>query len=899
MLPARRRASGIPASVLGALLAGLLAGALVAQPFLGLPLEDALRELQSRGLRIVFTSQLVRPEMEVLAEPEAGEPRRVLDELLAPHGLRAEDGAGGTVIVVRAFDPGQLSGISGTVRSRVTGEPVAGVKVRVAESYAEGRREASVAGNGVAVETDAAGRFEIPGLAPGTWRLEARKSDYLRTEVRGVQVVPDRPAEVDLTLQPLPFIEEEIVVRPSRLSLLVEEPDAPLSFSRRDIENLPHLARDVFRTLTLLPGTTGNDLSARFHIHGGRRDETQILLDGQELYDAFHLKDFDDAVSNVASQGLERVSLSTGAFPAHRGDRMSGVLDMRTRSPSGPRRTELGLSLTEAYALSGGGLGGDRGGWLASGRRGFVDLAGRVLGDEDPLFWDLFGKVELELDDRHHLQAHLLGARDQLDFLRTLDGTTERFDTGYDSTYLWLTHRTTFGDTWLVETTASVSEIGRDRQGGDAAEDERFEVSDDRDTRVLGLAQDWTWQVGRSHTLEWGFTARRYDTRYDYLNDFERDELDFQVPQSPEPVPRFEGDFRGEHLGVYVSDRFSPLNRLTVELGLRTDRHTVTDNTLDDDAPGHGPLGDDPLTDDTLTSPRLNLAWRLGDRHVLRGGWGYFHQSQRPYELQVEDGETRFFRAERSEHRVLGYEGILDPRERAPLQAVRIEAWRRDLRHPRPRYENLFEAVSAFPEVEADRIRIAPDSGRAEGIEAVLRGAAGGSARWWVNYSLAWATDRIEGREVDRRIDQRHTFNLHFEQPLGEHWRLNLAWRFHTGWPTTRILLVEEEPEGTEEGEEGGAEPPESPEDDPGLGFALGPLYGARLSSYHRLDLRASRAWSLPRGELTFFLDIQNVYDRSNPSGFDAEIDDETETLVLSEEGWPGILPSVGLRWEL
>ena len=801
-------APGVPGGLL--ILAALLLAAVsaVAQPFLGLSLEDALRELQGRGLSIVFTSVLVRPEMRVRTEPEASAPRRVLDELLAPHGLRAQEGPGGILRVVR--DPGA--------------------------------RERPV------------------GAAPAP--------------------------------ETLPYIEDEIVVRPSRLSLLAEEPDAPLSFSRRDIENLPHLARDVFRTLTLLPGTTGNDLSARFHIHGGRTDETQILLDGQELYDAFHLKDFDDAVSNVASQGLDRVSLTTGAFPAHRGDRMSGVLDIRTRSPAGSRRTELGLSLTEAYALSGGGFGGDpgshrsgdRGSWLASGRRGFVDLAGRVLGDEDPLFWDLFAKVEHPLDDRHHLRAHVLGARDQLDFLRTLDDTTERFDTGYDSAYFWVTHRTTFGEAWLVETTASLSEIGRDRQGGDAAEDERFEVSDRRDTQVLGLAQDWTWQMGRSHALEWGFTVRRYDTRFDYFNDFERDELDFQIPQSPEPVPRFEGDFRGEHVGAYVSDRFSPVDRLTVELGLRTDRHSVTG---------------DPLPDETLISPRLNLAWRLGDRHVLRGGWGHFHQSQRPYELQVEDGETRFFRAECSEHRVVGYEGILDPREQAPLQALRIEAWRRDLRHPRPRYENLFEAVSAFPEVEADRIRIAPESGRAEGVEAVLRGAAGRGARWWVNYALAWATDRIEGREVDRRIDQRHAFNLHFEQPVGGHWRLNLAWRFHTGWPTTRILLVEEE--ATEDGIEGepeGSEEPEESEHEPGLGFALGPLYGARLSSYHRLDLRASRKWSLARGELTFFLDLQNVYDRSNPSGFDAEIDDETETLVLSEEGWPGILPSLGVRWE-
>jgi len=834
-------------------------------PYLGLPLEEALRRLQAQGLHLVFTNRLVRPEMRVLVEPTATAPRRVLDQLLAPHGLRTEDRAGGTVVVVPAPEAQRSAAITGTVLSRSTSGPVAGATVRVL-------------GPGEPVEgrTDAAGRFEMAGLEPGIYDLEVHAPGFLAGEMEGLVLTARQRRQADLRLRPLPFLEEEIVVRPSRLSLLVDEPEAPLSFSRRDIRNLPHLARDVFRALTLLPGATANDLTAEFHIHGGRRDETQILLDGQELYDAFHLKDFDNAVSTVASQGLDRVSLSTGAFPAHRGDRMSGVLDMRTRSPSGPLRTELGLSLTDAYALSQGGLGNDRGGWLVSGRRGFVDLAGRARQDEDPLFWDLFGKLETRLGKRHRLRGHLLRAGDELDFLQRVTDTTERLDTQYDSTYFWVSHQSRLGDDGVLETTASVSAIDRDRQGGDAAEDEGFAVSDRRDTEVLGLSQDGGWQLGRRHSFEWGFLVRRYDTRYDYFNEIERDELDFNVPGSPQPVPRFRGAFRGEHFGVYVSDRFSPLERLTVEAGLRQDRHS--------------------LTDDTLTSPRLNLAWRLGDRHVLRAAWGHFYQSQRPYELQVEDGESRFFRAERSQHWVAGYEGILDPGERAPLHALRIEAYRRNIRDPRPRYENLFEAVSSFPEVEADRVRIAPDSSRAEGIEVVLRGTAGRAANWWLDYAYARARDRIGGEEIPRRIDQTHTLNVHFEQPLGAHWRLNVVWRFHTGWPTTPILLVVEG-RGVEMEQELETEPDE-PEEGPELGFALGPLYSQRLPAYHRLDLRASRRWTLRRGELTFFVDLQNVYDRRNVSGFDAEIDEEAPALVRNEEAWPGILPSLGVQWE-
>ena len=68
----------------------------------GKSLAEALRALQARGLQIVFTSATVREDMRVEVEPRARTPRQILDELLAPHGLRARDGPGAIVEVVRA-----------------------------------------------------------------------------------------------------------------------------------------------------------------------------------------------------------------------------------------------------------------------------------------------------------------------------------------------------------------------------------------------------------------------------------------------------------------------------------------------------------------------------------------------------------------------------------------------------------------------------------------------------------------------------------------------------------------------------------------------------------------------------------------------------------------------------
>lgn len=68
--------------------------------YLGMPLAEALEDMRMRGLGVIYSSDLVRPEMRVRREPTATSLHRVLDQLLAPHGLRAQVGPRGAVLVV-------------------------------------------------------------------------------------------------------------------------------------------------------------------------------------------------------------------------------------------------------------------------------------------------------------------------------------------------------------------------------------------------------------------------------------------------------------------------------------------------------------------------------------------------------------------------------------------------------------------------------------------------------------------------------------------------------------------------------------------------------------------------------------------------------------------------------
>jgi hypothetical protein len=766
------------------LLAGLApAQAIAAAPrYQGRLLAEALQSLQRQGLTIVFTSQLVRPDMQVVTEPTAREPRRILDEILAPHGLEVEEAPGGVLVVV--------------------------AKAR--------------------------------GTAP--------------VQEKTVPA-PESP--------PLVF-REEILVQPSRLSLFDQEQETSLSLGREEIETLPHLGGDVFRTASLLPGVTANDVSAQFSVHGGRRDEVKVLLDGQELYEAYHLKDYDSALSFVPARSLASASLTTGAYSASQGDRMSGVLDLRTVDPPAGRQYVLGLSVLDALGSSSGRFGEDRGAWLLTARRGSLVFARDAIGKENPQFWDVLGKGELATD-LGQVGARVLAAGDELELDQTGRDGFERFENHYQSTYGWLTHQATPGERLLIETVGSWAEIRRRRGGsGLDEEDGGFELRDRRDLQVLSLAQTWSVQLQPRHALTAGWEARRYDAFFDYFK-----ELDSNIILAPFAPPRltahrFEGSLRGEHLGLWASDRVSLLDRLTAELGARYDRHTATR--------------------DTLLSPRINLAWLLGERSVVRAAWGRFYQSQRPYELQVEDGEDTLRPAELSEHWVLGFETLLR-HNRAGLDAVRAELFRREIGDPRPRYENLLEPLNFFQETEPDRVRIAPERSTAEGIELLLHGRWGERFDGWLAYSYARAEDRLAGAKVPRSLDQPHTVALDLNYRSARQWSLNLAWRYHTGWPVTPV-------------EARFVTDPEDPEEEPELVAVFGRLNSERLPPYHRLDLRASRRWDLRSGGLTFFVDVQNVYNRRNLAGFDVHLDEDAGVVNLEAERWPGLFPSAGITWD-
>ena len=742
--------------------------------FAGKPLAEALRELQSRGLRLIYSDDVVTRDMIVRSEPAAGRARQILDELLREHGLRAADGPRATLLIVR------------DERSR-------------------------------------------------------QRSDV-------------QAAEAPAPAAQMPVALAEIVVTPSRFTILREEAESRQFLSREEVRRVPHLSDDLYRAIGRIPGTTSADVSARFNLRGGEEDEVLVLVDGAEIYDPFHVRDLYRAFSTIDAESVASVDVLSGGYPAEYGGRMSGVVDINTLSPSATKH-EIGVSLLNTRVLSQGTFAQARGAWVLSLRRGYLREVLTLIedvADVDPAYYDLLGKVQWTLDDRTVASVDLMASRDRLT-LHDGPGTYGR--AAYDDRYAWLNVRRSWSEALFTRSVLTWGSLERNRRGtfDNEFDLQRGQLEDHHRTTFVTLKNDATLSLSPHHLVKFGATARRTSARFDMEASSVVPFAIFELGAPPRELQRsVHVRPRGSELDVYAADRIRVSERVVVEAGLRagTESHTP---------------------DGVHLSPRFNIAWTPSPRTSMRAAWGVFHQPQAIHELQVEDGVTEYQPAQRSEHRVLGVEHSL-----GRGVAARVELYDKLLTHLRPRYLNLYDHLLLFPELRADRVRIAPESGHARGAELLVRFDAARPVSGWISYTLARVTDTIDGREVPRDWDQRHatTFSVNYQR--GPKWNFNVAGTWHSGWPTTPVLA---HVDGTR------------------ILTELGPRASTRLPDYQRLDFRASRT----AGAFSFFVELFNLLGHDNVTRVNTfEFEQSANGGVTAEpvtDSVIGVLPSFGVTW--
>lgn len=737
--------------------------------------------------------------------------------------------------------------------------------------------------------TDQDGRFAFRNLPLGTYSLRVTRMGYEVLLRENIQLEAGAAQDLNLRLTPKPIQLAQITVTPGAFTFMETGGTVRQTMSREDLESVTQVHEDVFRAVNRLPGLSSGDYSAHFSIRGGRHDETLILLDELELYEPYHLKDYNEgAISIVDMDAVEGIELLTGGFPARYGNKRSGVFKIASRRPRSERAMySVGLSLVNARAMAMGRLGKGTGSWLVSARSGYLDLVFNLINQNDlpsPRYHDTFAKLEADLNPNHKFSLEALHAGDKYTFdAKATTGfgdtinTRERARNHYGNSYGWATLQSNLGPRTLVRNMVSAGLVTRDRDGAEeyiGGVDPLYSVTNKRDFSILGFKQDWTLPFLDTYVLGAGVDLRRLRST-DVVNTVVGQDPNDPATDTTSYYPvRTSSSFNktGTLAALYFSNRWRAVAPFVLEVGGRYDRASHTG--------------------DRDFSPRVSAALSLSEATTLRAGWGYYRQIQGIDDVGVLDASRRYYPSELSKQWTVGLER-LSPRN----GVLRLEGYFKKGSGLRPAYRNWKGGLDVFQESNEDRILVFPRSSTSKGMEIYSDRRLGERSRLRASYALSFAdevVDRIDNvnspdpAQFDRQHpspqDQRHALNVDYTFHLTPTWIINALFTIHSGWPGTveRFISVTDSTGATN------------------LAVRPEKIYGVRLPHYQRLDVRATRRWSTSRGDLRFFAEVVNLTNHSNIFAYDY-IKSVTAggDFFLARESlkWFTILPSIGVSW--
>ncbi len=759
------------------------------------------------------------------------------------------------LIIYDADKPGL---IAGQVSLQGEALPLAQIVAR-----AVGRFQGSGSALTWQTRSDDEGRFEFTTMAPGTYELVVAMESYAPVPLGRIRLKPGEFRRLDV-IKLLTWTEEMEIKPHPRIHLSRERLSNGALILPEDLYHRPYLANDLMRAVETLPGVAGGDLSANFHIRGGRNNETLILLDGAEIEDPFHLRTLARGpVSLFDSEVVAELELMTGGFPIQFGDHLSGVINAKSHEASAQRHSiqaNFFNSRVTSQAPVGDGF------YLVNLRRGYFDYTDGFANldpsvDADADYDDFYAKFVQDVGPVWRLSLHtLIGESDGSLLQKGQPGSPFQFETVASrekNRYLWANFRGQWDSGLVFEQHINWGGWENDTHGLDEVGNRRYRVDDRRDFERVHLRQDWRYTArGGSPLWKWGLYLKRTRGQVDYANN--RSDNGSIFPDNV-GTTQTERGLEGSQWGGYFSSNIQVLPALTLEAGLRYDRQ----NYLDDDQ----------------VSPRFHLLYELDERHFLKAGWGDFYQSQGVHELEVERGLEEYLETERARHLVLSYEAHI-----GAAGNFRLEVYQKRFSELNPRPVNYLEPLVRFPEVRADYIVLPVETGNARGLEMWYANHGLGRFHWVLSYAWSKTYDRIAGRAVPRQWDQRHSLNLGLNFHDRRGWYCYANWQFHSGWPTTEVVVNERVlPDGSVE-----IEP------------ALGPWFGDRVPNYHRLDVRLGRDILFGAHQFNVYLEFINLYDHQNIRSFDDHAlvfsGDETAIQFQSRD-WLSFTPSLGLSY--
>jgi len=702
-----------------------------------------------------------------------------------------------------------------------------------------------------------------------------------------VQIFFDQPAKDRLATAPPPAAPISTVAPPPSLGVPVAPPAAQeppveitvsgvrrevgeLQLSAEEVREMPGAFGDAFRAVEALPGLTPLVSGIPyFYVRGAPPNNTGYYIDGVKIPLLFHL----GLGQGVIHPGLiDRVELFPSAAPARYGGSAGGIIVGQTREPAGAPRGEGSLRLVDAGVLLETPFADGRGSALVAGRYGYPGpILSAVSPDIAIGYWDYQARATWLLTARDTLALFAIGSHDYLASRSSSPDPAaraqlvEQFVSDFHRLDLRYDHATTGGNLRLAVTGGYTS------QGAAPTY-----VTDDS----LALRLEFDQRLTASARLRAGAEGQfdKYSMRLATTAPGEP-----EVPAGAYPPPTNLG--AAVHTDVVL--RLSP--RVELVPGLRGE---VFSSSRSNEAPSTGRTE----TFVPALSPRLSARATITRGVAWLSNLGLSHQypslrvGNVPAPLLTVPGfPFGVHRLQTAAQASSGFEFTLPGKLVVATTGFFSHfSGLTDLTAMCFQDEPALVAPAAPPPGMITPPYVCPNnrpvSGRAYGLELLVRAPFSNRLSGWLSYTLSRSTreahfaTRTGGETiatVPSEFDRTHVLNTSISYLLGRGWRAGGRFVFYTGTPYSAR-------DGS---------------------WPVPPYNAYRTPAFFRVDVRLEKRWRLGEtGSLAFVLEGLNVTMSKEVTGLGLDCNGkETEnggfaTTCQQSTAGPLTIPSVGIE---
>lgn len=511
--------------------------------------------------------------------------------------------------------PGPKTGlIKGRIIDMETKTPLAGVAV-------------SVAGTENRAVSDEAGAYALAGVPLGYFTLSFEREGFYAETKTDVIVRSGRTTFLNVELLKVRALSEEVRVV---ADYFPATPAAPVSRTELNSEELRRdagSAGDISRALYVVPGIVRADDEANdLIVRGGSPAENGFYIDNIFMPNINHFPQQGASGGNVSMLNMdfvENIEAFTGGFGASYGNKLSSVFDITYREGNRERiNGQLNLSAIGYGAQVEGPMPGQRGAWMISANRSYLDLIAKFMDSENPAdYYDLNGKATYDLGGRDKLTLLAIGGSSRTDYDNDTRELFSYATAGLNWRHLW-------GEAGYSDTSLAWSFL--DGTENDYWEGEGVHEQYDYSNRWLTFRNVNHLRLAAGHRLEFGVEAQ--NVRFRNWDDFDN------------AVTRLSGT----SAGVFATWLAQLFPNVSFSAGARADYV--------------------PLSERFHLAPRLSLSWVLTKRLTMNGAYGIYYQ-QMPLFLIKQDPGNAALPDPRARHIVLGFEYLLAKDVQLTLEA--------------------------------------------------------------------------------------------------------------------------------------------------------------------------------------------------------------------------------------